>query len=76
MNWDNFSCVDMQRKIRSRIAEERGTMSIVEYLRKRASQNNAENSESLSPLMKPEFPLSKNEYEMNLLVAPVQNVKN
>ena len=56
VNWDNFSCVDMQRQIRSKIAEERGTMPIVEYLRKRASQNNAENSESLtSPL---------NEYEM------------
>ena len=45
MNWDNvdsdnFSCVDMQRQIRSKIAKERANMSIIEYLRKkRASQN-------------------------------------
>ena len=46
LDWDNFSCVDMQRQIRSKIAKERASISIVEYLKvKRASQNNVENSE-------------------------------
>ena len=49
VDWDNFSCVDMQRQIRSKIAEERANMSIVEYLKgKRASQNDLENSENLA----------------------------
>ena len=45
VDWDNFSCVDMQRQIRGKIAKERANMSIVEYLReKRSAQNNFENS--------------------------------
>ena len=49
VDWNNFSCVDMQRQIRSKIAEERANLSIVEYLRgKRTAQNGFENSEKMA----------------------------
>jgi hypothetical protein len=38
MDWDNFSCVDIQRRIRSEIAAERGDMPVVEYLRRKDTQ--------------------------------------
>ena len=48
-DWDNFSCVDMQRQIRNKIAEERADMSIVEYLReKRATQSDPKNPEKFT----------------------------
>jgi hypothetical protein len=40
MNKDNFSCVEMQRQIRRKIAEERRNMSIVEYLKKKSITKN------------------------------------
>ena len=49
VDWDNFSCVDMQRQIRSKIAKERAGMSIVEYLRqKRVTQSNTEKSKNIT----------------------------
>ena len=49
LDWNNFSCVDMQRRIRSEIAAERGDMSVVEYLRRKEAARNKEKVIAATP---------------------------
>ncbi|MDR0517674.1 MAG: hypothetical protein LBH25_11580 [Fibromonadaceae bacterium] len=40
LDWDNFSCVDMTRRIKDEIDKEITNISVVEYLRRKSVDKN------------------------------------